>query len=138
MAIDIQGECDVGFAFVRDLISAEFAARPRDGARGGGGRRGRAGRASVGGSCRCRRRAPWSPQTIACLFSASKPLAAACVLKLVERGRLELDAAVAHYWPEFAAQGKDTDDRSACARPPRGRADRRGGGPRRGVPSRRS
>lgn len=107
MAIDIQGDCDAGFAFVRDLISAEFAAQRATGLAVAVVVAGApvvhlwAGHADAGGA------RAWSPRVMACLFSASKPLAAACVLKLVERGRLELDAPVAHWWPEFAAQGKD-------------------------------
>ena len=33
-------------------------------------------------------------------------MAALCVLLLVERGEIDLDAPVARYWPEFAAAGK--------------------------------
>ena len=32
---------------------------------------------------------------------------ATCLLLLIERGQLDLDAPVARYWPEFAAAGKD-------------------------------
>jgi CubicO group peptidase (beta-lactamase class C family) len=35
------------------------------------------------------------------LFSGTKGLVAMCLLLLVERGQLELDAPVARYWPEF-------------------------------------
>lgn len=41
-----------------------------------------------------------------CIFSASKPIFASLVLHLVGTGRLDLDAAVAEYWPEFGAEGK--------------------------------
>ena len=34
-------------------------------------------------------------------------MAALCLLMLLERGEVELDAPVARYWPEFAAAGKD-------------------------------
>jgi CubicO group peptidase (beta-lactamase class C family) len=34
-------------------------------------------------------------------------LAALCLLMLVERGRLDLDAPVRRYWPKFAAAGKE-------------------------------
>ena len=30
-----------------------------------------------------------------------------CALMLVDRGELDVDAPVAHYWPEFAANGKE-------------------------------
>lgn len=50
---------------------------------------------------------PWRDDTLQIVFSATKGVTAACVLRLVERGALELDAPVARYWPEFAANGKD-------------------------------
>ncbi|MFC4242981.1 serine hydrolase domain-containing protein [Gryllotalpicola reticulitermitis] len=40
------------------------------------------------------------------VFSASKGLAAIALALLVDQGRLDLDATVAHYWPEFGAAGK--------------------------------
>ena len=50
---------------------------------------------------------PWLEETLALVFSSTKGVTAACVHLLVERGRLDLDAPIAAYWPEFAAQGKE-------------------------------
>src|SRR5262245_49274852 len=50
---------------------------------------------------------PWTQDTIACVFSTTKTMAALAALVLVDRGLLDLDATVATYWPEFAAQGKE-------------------------------
>ncbi|HPZ48510.1 MAG TPA: serine hydrolase domain-containing protein [Propionibacteriaceae bacterium] len=41
------------------------------------------------------------------LFSAGKPYLAVLVRQLVERGEIDLDQPVAHYWPEFGAHGKE-------------------------------
>ena len=41
------------------------------------------------------------------LFSVSKGVTTICLLMAAEAGQLELDYPVAHYWPEFAANGKD-------------------------------
>ncbi|MFB9183504.1 serine hydrolase domain-containing protein [Dactylosporangium sucinum] len=49
---------------------------------------------------------PWQADTLQLIFSGAKGLSAACVLLLAERGRLDLDAPAARYWPEFAAAGK--------------------------------
>lgn len=49
---------------------------------------------------------PWHTDTIANLFSCTKPFTAVTALQLVEEGKLELDVPVARYWPEFAAAGK--------------------------------
>lgn len=51
---------------------------------------------------------PWREDTLQIIFSGTKGLMAGCVLKLIERGRLDLDDKVAAYWPEFAQNGKDT------------------------------
>ena len=49
---------------------------------------------------------PWNTDTLTLTFSTTKMMAALAALVLVDRGALDLDARVAKYWPEFAAQGK--------------------------------
>lgn len=49
---------------------------------------------------------PWNENTIVNIFSAGKGLVALCVLQLVAQGKLNLDAPIAHYWPEFAQGDK--------------------------------
>jgi CubicO group peptidase (beta-lactamase class C family) len=49
----------------------------------------------------------WSPDARSCVFSVSKGVTAVCLLMAAESGSLDLDAPVARYWPEFAANGKD-------------------------------
>ena len=49
---------------------------------------------------------PWRADTIANLYSIGKAVSAVCALRLVDAGRLDLDAPVARYWPEFAQAGK--------------------------------
>ena len=44
---------------------------------------------------------------MAVIFSGTKALVGICLLTLVDRGQLELDAPVCRYWPEFAARGKE-------------------------------
>jgi len=48
----------------------------------------------------------WQRDTLVNVFSVGKAMAALCLLMLVERGQIDLDAPVARYWPEFAAAGK--------------------------------
>jgi CubicO group peptidase (beta-lactamase class C family) len=52
------------------------------------------------------RTVPWTEETIINVFSTTKTMTALAALVLVDRGELDLDANVAAYWPEFAAQGK--------------------------------
>lgn len=49
----------------------------------------------------------WHGDTILNLFSCTKTFTAVAALQLVAEGKLELDAPVARYWPEFAAAGKE-------------------------------
>ena len=46
----------------------------------------------------------WEENTLQVVFSGTKGLIAACLLVLLDRGLLELDAPVSNYWPGF---GKD-------------------------------
>lgn len=41
------------------------------------------------------------------VYSATKAFTATCVHKLADEGKLDLDAPVARYWPEFAQHGKE-------------------------------
>jgi CubicO group peptidase (beta-lactamase class C family) len=50
---------------------------------------------------------PWQRDTIVNVWSTTKTMSALTALVLAERGLLDLDAPVAQYWPEFAANGKD-------------------------------
>jgi CubicO group peptidase (beta-lactamase class C family) len=49
----------------------------------------------------------WAEDTLQVIFSGTKGLTATCMLMLVDRGQLDLEKPVAHYWPEFAANGKE-------------------------------
>ena len=49
----------------------------------------------------------WQEDTLVCCWSVSKGLGAALALMLVDRGRLDINAPVAQYWPGFAANGKE-------------------------------
>jgi len=60
-----------------------------------------------GGHADAARTRPWARDTIVNLFSVGKAITAICAHRLVEAGRLDLDAPVARYWPEFAQAGKE-------------------------------
>ncbi|MCC6474865.1 MAG: beta-lactamase family protein [Burkholderiales bacterium] len=50
---------------------------------------------------------PWQENSIVCMMSVSKAVSALCVWMLADRGRIDIDAPVARYWPEFAQSGKE-------------------------------
>jgi CubicO group peptidase (beta-lactamase class C family) len=105
--LPIGGSCDARFAAVRDAFVANFTDRGDVGA---------AVTVSVGGhvvvdlwggwqDATCRRE--WDRDTLVDFFSVTKGLTAICALRLVDEGRIDLDAPVARVWPEFAAAGKE-------------------------------
>lgn len=49
---------------------------------------------------------PWVEDTIAPLYSTSKIMMIIATLMAWDRGLLDIDAPIAEYWPEFAANGK--------------------------------
>lgn len=60
-----------------------------------------------GGHTDRKREAPWTEDTIACIYSSGKAVLALLVAHEVSNGRLNYDAPVASYWPAFAQNGKD-------------------------------
>ena len=60
-----------------------------------------------GGHADKARSKPWTRDTLANVWSASKGVVALAVAMLVERGALRYDDPVAKVWPEFAAKGKE-------------------------------
>ena len=53
-----------------------------------------------------RGRVPWSADTAAMVFSATKGMASTVIHRLADRGLIDYDAPVAEYWPDFGANGK--------------------------------
>ncbi len=51
---------------------------------------------------------PWQRDTAALVFSSTKGVTAALIHLLAQRDQIEIDAPVARYWPEFAANGKQS------------------------------
>ena len=103
--METQGHVDPAFAAVADAFAGGFAERGEVGAALAIVVDGRTVVDLVGGTADDSG-TPWTPTTIVNAYSVVKPLAAACVLLLVEWGLVELDAPVARWWPEFAAAGK--------------------------------
>ena len=50
---------------------------------------------------------PWERDTIVNVYSTTKTMAALSLMMLVDRGKVDVHAPVATYWPEFAANGKE-------------------------------
>ncbi|WP_199827085.1 serine hydrolase domain-containing protein [Streptomyces sp. WM6378] len=107
MVVDVQGTVAPGYEPVKDAFVRNFEQRGERGAAVAAYRHGRkvvdlwAGTKDVDGT------APWALDTAQIVRSATKGVAAAVPLLLHQRGRLDLDAPVSTYWPEFKAAGKE-------------------------------
>ena len=105
--VTIEGTCDARFARVREAFGANFLSYRETGASVALALDGRLVVDLWGGWADKARTRPWTRDTIVNVFSTTKGLTAICAHRLAGEGRLELDAPVARYWPDFVANGKD-------------------------------
>jgi CubicO group peptidase (beta-lactamase class C family) len=104
--VTIEGTCDTRFARVREAFADNFASRRETGASVALALDGRVVVDLWGGWADKARTRPWTRDTIVNVYSTTKGLTAICAHRLAGEGRLDLDAPVAKYWHEFAANGK--------------------------------
>jgi CubicO group peptidase (beta-lactamase class C family) len=103
----IQGHCDGRFAGVRAAFADNFERRDEIGAAVAVVVDGELVVDLWAGHADLARTRPWERDTIANVYSCTKGMVAICAHRLIEEGRLDLDAPVADYWPEFAQAGKE-------------------------------
>jgi len=103
----IEGTCDPKFTRVRDAFAANFESFDEVGAAVTAFIDGRSVVDLWGGYADKARTRPWTRDTLVNIYSTTKGLAATCAHRLVDQGKLDLDAPVARYWPEFAQGGKE-------------------------------
>ena len=103
---EVQGRCDDRFAGVRTAFEQQL-----DGEELGGSIAVDLDGETVvdlwGGFRDEARTTPWTRDTLVNVWSTTKTITNLAMLTLVERGQLDVDAPVAEYWPEFAADGKE-------------------------------
>lgn len=103
----IHGDVASGFEGVRDAFVANFERHGEVGASVAVYRDGIPVVDLWGGTADQTTGRPWTRSTCALVYSATKGATSLCALLLAQRGKLDLDAPVAEYWPEFAAAGKE-------------------------------
>jgi CubicO group peptidase (beta-lactamase class C family) len=104
--IPIHGSCDPRFARVREVFVGHFASGDELGAALSVVHEGRVVVDLWAGHADAAKTRPWRRDTLVNVWSTTKGITALAAHRLVEEGRLDLDAPVATYWPEFAAAGK--------------------------------
>lgn len=102
----IHGSCASDFVGVRDAFERNFTLRDEVGAAVAVWVDGSLVVNLWGGWADAARTRPWQQNTLTTVLSGTKGLSATCVHQLADRGELDLQAPVAHYWPEFAQAGK--------------------------------
>jgi len=103
--VEIHGHVEAGFEAVRIAFDENFS----DGELGASVSVTREGRTLVdlwAGYADRARTTSWQHDTLANVWSTTKGISSLCCAMLVDRGDLDYDELVAHYWPEFGAHGK--------------------------------
>src|ERR1700719_3965506 len=102
----VEGACDPRFESVRAAFAKNFESGADLGASTAVTIDGRLVVDLWGGFRDAGKTLPWQRETIVPTASTTKTITALCALVLADRGELDLDAPVARYWPDFAAEEK--------------------------------
>src|SRR6478736_3354546 len=103
----LHGSCHDDFAAVREAFAANFRERDELGAAVCVVVDGETVVDLWGGVADPATDRPWNRETRVVVYSCTKGATALCAHLLADRGKLDLNAPVALYWPEFATNGKE-------------------------------
>lgn len=103
---EVSGDSEPGMEPVRAAFEAAFHGKPEMGAALAVRHRGRLVVDLWGGVADPVAGTPWREDSLSVIFSCTKGLTSLVLARLVQDGLLDYEAAVSHYWPEFAAAGK--------------------------------
>jgi CubicO group peptidase (beta-lactamase class C family) len=104
---DVHGWCDPRFERVRDVLAQSLASGADHGACFAATLNGEPVVDIWGGWADAAGTLPWAQDTIINVYSTTKTMCALTALWLADQGALDFGQRVAHYWPEFAAAGKE-------------------------------
>lgn len=106
MSPSISGFAAPGYETVAEAFARSFDDRPEMGAALHVVREGKSVVDLWAGIADARTGRPWQEDTPSVIFSCTKGLVSILAARLVQEGRLDYEAPVSRYWPEFAAAGK--------------------------------
>ncbi|HEX4220554.1 MAG TPA: serine hydrolase domain-containing protein, partial [Acidimicrobiales bacterium] len=104
----VNGHAEPGYEKVRDAFAANFDLHQDVGAAVTVYRHGRMVVDLWGGIRNGETGEPWQADTMVRVASTTKGITAVCANLAAQQGKLDLDTPVAAYWPEFAAEGKES------------------------------
>ena len=105
---EVNGTCDPKFAQLKSEFEKNFAERGEVGASVCLSVNGEKAVDLWGGVANKDTGEAWQEDTVSIVFSCTKAATALCAHMLIDQGKLDLDAKVAEYWPEFATNGKES------------------------------
>ena len=105
---ETHGWTAAGWEGVRDVFQANFDSGSEVGAAFSAYHRGEKVVDLWGGIADQDTGAPWNEDTLIPVFSTTKGATAICANKLAQEGKLDVEAPVVTYWPEFGQAGKET------------------------------
>src|ERR1700683_2480878 len=107
MSVKIEGTCQPRFQRVKEIFADNFENGSEVGAAVASVVDGRVLFCLWSGDTDKAKTKPWTRDTLVNVYSTTKGITSICAHRLVDQGKLDLDAPVAKYWPEFAQAGKD-------------------------------
>ena len=103
----VSGNCDAKFARLKEEFERNFAERGESGASVCLSVNGETLVDLWGGVTDPTTKQAWTEDTVSIVFSCTKAAVAICAHILIDRGKLNPNALVTDYWPEFGKHGKD-------------------------------
>jgi len=106
-SVEVKGKCDDRFSAVQEAFAKNFEDGLEVGASFAATLNGEFVVDIWAGHADAAKTESWEEDTIVNVWSSTKPMSFLCMLMLVERGLLDLEAPISRYWPEFAEAGKE-------------------------------
>jgi len=106
-AVPVSGVCEPGWEALRGAIEANFAASGETGCSVAVYHHGRLVVDLVAGWVDPERTVAYTADNLQVVFSTTKGIAATALAMCVDRGLVDYQRPVSHYWPEFGANGKE-------------------------------
>src|SRR5271155_392651 len=107
MTVKIEGTCEPRFEQIKEIFADSFEYGIEVGAAVAAVVDGKTAFDLWGGYADKAKTKPWTRDTLVNVFSTTKGLTSMCAHRLVDQGKLDFDAPVSKYWPEFAQAGKE-------------------------------
>ncbi len=103
----VKGDCDSKFLPVKEIFSEALASGFETGAAIAIEHKGKLVVNLWGGYKDLEKTKEWKEDTLVNVFSVTKGITATCAARLIDKGKLNPNQKVSHYWPEYNCNGKE-------------------------------